>query len=596
MNLRLIIPIIVLCCSGLSAARSEGLPKKLIEYGWDVPSPDFVQKNIREMEKRPFDGVIMRLNGGMNVFLHKPLEAAKFEQDLQSLRATEFSQFTDNFILMLAATDEGWDWFSESDWKASEQNIRLFAKAARAGRCVGVCFDPEPYGRNPWLYGSQSRAKDRSFAEFEAQARRRGARFIRILQKEVPGVKVITFFQLSLFGHLMNIPDPEEKSRALAKEYYGLLPAFLNGMLDAARPGTVVIDGNENAYYYTASEPFFRSYHLIRQSALAMIDPKNRTRYGLQVQAGQALYMDQLFALRQPEKGFISYYMTPEERARWFEHNVYYALHTTDEYVWCYSERVNWWQSQVPEGAEAAIRSAREKLRQGKPLGFGIEDTTRAAEKRMQERAEADIMRRKAIIPKLSAQDTPPVIDGKLDDILWQTIKPLEPFLPALASGQEKTQAKTTAQVAYDSGFLYTAFRCEEPQVDKLAVSGEKRDDSLWMGDVVELFIAQADNPERFYQFMVNPKGVLMDQTVSDKVGDLTFSPDVKYAAARGEKEWTVEMAVPWSAIGGPPQPGERRRANTGRERQPTPELSTWSQVITEFLSPGQFGEWTFGS
>ena len=35
--------------------------KKLIEYGWDVPYPDQLRKDIRNMEKKPFDGVIFRL-------------------------------------------------------------------------------------------------------------------------------------------------------------------------------------------------------------------------------------------------------------------------------------------------------------------------------------------------------------------------------------------------------------------------------------------------------------------------------------------------------------------------------------------------------
>ena len=47
------------------------------------------------------------------------------------------------------------------------------------------------------------------------------------------------------------------------------------------------------------------------------------------------------------------------------KHNVYYALTASDEYVWCYSERMNWWQDNVPEGAEAAIRTARDLVTQG---------------------------------------------------------------------------------------------------------------------------------------------------------------------------------------------------------------------------------------
>ena len=79
---------------------------------------------------------------------------------------------------------------------------------------------------------------------------------------------------------------------------------------------------------------------------------------------------------------YLSYRMTPEERAQWFEHNTYWALYTTDEYVWCYSERMNWWKDQTPPGLEDAIVSARRKIAEGKPLGFDIEPLIEAAGKR----------------------------------------------------------------------------------------------------------------------------------------------------------------------------------------------------------------------
>jgi hypothetical protein len=77
--------------------------------------------------------------------------------------------------------------------------------------------------------------------------------------------------------------------------------------------------------------------------------------------------------MRQPIESLLSYYLTPQERAKWLEHNTYYALSTSDKYVWCYSEEMNWWQNKVPIGAEEAIRSARQKINMQKPLGFNIE-------------------------------------------------------------------------------------------------------------------------------------------------------------------------------------------------------------------------------
>ena len=110
----------------------------------------------------------------------------------------------------------------------------------------------------------------------------------------------------------------------------------------------------------------------MKQRSLTLVPPELRTKHAVNFQAGMALYMDQVLALRQPAEKYLSTYLTPQERLRWFEHNVYYALTTSDEYVWCYSERMNWWQNKVPDGAEAAIRSARKKIADGQPLGFDI--------------------------------------------------------------------------------------------------------------------------------------------------------------------------------------------------------------------------------
>ena len=59
----------LLCVVGALPAASQQLPrKKLIEYGWDVPYPEFVKQHIREMEQKPFDGIIFRVHDYSNAF------------------------------------------------------------------------------------------------------------------------------------------------------------------------------------------------------------------------------------------------------------------------------------------------------------------------------------------------------------------------------------------------------------------------------------------------------------------------------------------------------------------------------------------------
>jgi hypothetical protein len=339
------------------------------------------------MEKKPFDGVIFRLREWNHAFDPRPWDERSLKPQLDDLAAIEWKTFTDNFLCLYAANNWKMDWFNDEQWKNIAANLRLSAKAAKIGRCAGIVFDPEPYGDNPWAYPGMN--KDRSFAEVEAQVRKRGAQFMMAIQSEMPAVRLMTFFHQSLFAALLDIPDIQKRQFQLSKQNWGLLSAFWNGALEAAAPGVRIIDGYELAYYHTAREPFFRAYHLMKQRSLALVPPELRAKHAVQFQAGMALYMDQVLALRQPTENFLSTYLTPQERLRWFEHNVYYALTTSDEYVWCYSERMNWWQDKVPDGAEAAIRSARKKIADGQPLGFDIADFIAAGQKKMNDAAKA---------------------------------------------------------------------------------------------------------------------------------------------------------------------------------------------------------------
>jgi len=87
---------------GAASPASPG--KKLIEYGWDVPTPAQMREDLAAMEKRPFDGLIFRLSGGHNAFVTKPLEPASFAEDERILRSLQFTRFRDNFVLWVAKT------------------------------------------------------------------------------------------------------------------------------------------------------------------------------------------------------------------------------------------------------------------------------------------------------------------------------------------------------------------------------------------------------------------------------------------------------------------------------------------------------------
>ncbi len=345
------------------APGDSHLHKKLIEYGWDAPTPDFLRANIRAMEQRPFDGIVVKLNVGQLVFTHSPHTDSKFMQDQENLKATLFTNFTDNFLIVWASSEQGWNFLSESDWASAEHNLRNFARTAAAGSFKGILFDTETYGQNTWAYNTTT-YPNTTFDQVQAVVRQRGARFMNTLQSELPGVRVLfTFF----LGRLR-----EEYGGQLTYGSMPLFSAFVDGMLSVVTGDVKLIDGNESSYYYTDTAAFDQSRQFLRESI-------NRVAYDYwdaahaHVAIGQAIYADGLLNLLNSPRYTSFYLKTPQERLLFLGHNVYHALRTSDEYVWFYSEHMDWWKKpDIPAGLEDAIRRARDAQAAGRTSNYDM--------------------------------------------------------------------------------------------------------------------------------------------------------------------------------------------------------------------------------
>lgn len=365
------------------AVGSRG--KKLIEYGWDVPGAEFVRDNVRAMEGRPFDGIVFNIKGVRNDpegypnddDIPRAFDTRRWresEMKLDVLRSIRWGRFTDNFLILWGTNDRGMDWFDDTHWDTIAANMLLYARAARTGRCVGIVLDPEPYGESPWEYGIQ-RFPGKSFARVEARVRERGARFISALQRGLPRVRLLTFWGLGIVR-----AQTEYANGNIQETQYALLRAFIEGMLGRAAGNASIIDGNEGAYYYDETLKFFDGLAYIRGSS-SYVSPENRASFARHYRVANALYPDYVFGLwPEFDRGWSQGY-----KQRWWEHNVYHALATSNRYAWCYSEKPDWWRGDVPSGVEGGIRSARRKLSRGEALGFdlvkkaGYWDATRQA-------------------------------------------------------------------------------------------------------------------------------------------------------------------------------------------------------------------------
>ncbi len=348
---------------------TETAGKSLIEIGWDAPTPNYLRANITTMEQRPFNGLMVNLNAGKTIFNKTAYPQSAYTQDRNDLAATASSKLKQNFITIWSARESGWDWFNDNDWAAAETNASNFAKTAKAGNFKGFFFDPEPYGTNPWSYNAQL-YPNQSFASVQAKVRQRGAAFLSAIQTELPDVKILTLFGVSI------VKAQAEEAGSLEKADWVLLAAFIDGMLDVINPQAQLIDGHEGSYYFTKAQEFddFRAY---KRAARDYVSPQNRAKYDNQVKIAHAVFVDGLLNLWKSPRFFGYYLQNDLERQQMLEHNTYHALRTSDEYVWVYNENMDWWGSQgkgvqLPNGLESLLARTAQKISTKQALGFDV--------------------------------------------------------------------------------------------------------------------------------------------------------------------------------------------------------------------------------
>jgi len=144
--------------------------------------------------------------------------------------------------------------------------------------------------------------------------------------------------------------------------------------------------------------------------------------------------------------------------------------------------------------------------------------------------------------------DTPPVIDGKLDESLWSEapfVTGYKTFIPDF--GLEMVE-KTFAYMAYDSENLYFAFRCLDSQPEKIKAAIANRD-TIRPDDWICINLDSFNDHQSLYALYVNPLGIQADSIFAGGVED--HSADmVWYSAGQiDEQGYTIEVRVPFKSL-----------------------------------------------
>ena len=149
------------------------------------------------------------------------------------------------------------------------------------------------------------------------------------------------------------------------------------------------------------------------------------------------------------------------------------------------------------------------------------------------------------VIPKF---DKPPVIDGKLDEEVWQQAAVLKDFYQIQPGDNTPPSKPTEVLLGFDPKFLYIAFKAtDEP--DKVRATIAKRD-NIFQDDYVGFMLDTFNDKRKAFEVFFNPLGIQGDGIITEGRGE-DFSVDL-LMESKGivhETGFNVEIAIPFKSL-----------------------------------------------
>jgi hypothetical protein len=163
--------------------------------------------------------------------------------------------------------------------------------------------------------------------------------------------------------------------------------------------------------------------------------------------------------------------------------------------------------------------------------------------------------------------DTPPRIDGVLDDPMWERAAHLTGFTQQAPNDGAPATERTDVYIAYDDDHLYFAFYAHYEDPSIMRANRVDRDRAA-SDDLITVYLDTYLNQQRGYDFDVNGYGVQGDGIITaggpggaipraDRSWDALFET----AGQIVEDGFVVEMAIPFKSLRYPSRaPGEPHR------------------------------------
>ena len=147
--------------------------------------------------------------------------------------------------------------------------------------------------------------------------------------------------------------------------------------------------------------------------------------------------------------------------------------------------------------------------------------------------------------------DQPVMLDGRLDEAIYQSTPPITAFLQMLPRAGDPASERTEAWIFYDGSHVYVSARCwDAPGGWDLANELRRDASQIRENDHFAVLFDTFYDRRNGFAFSSNPVGGRGDFTTTDEGSpNVDWNPVWDVRTGRFDGGWTVEMAIPFKSL-----------------------------------------------
>ncbi len=147
---------------------------------------------------------------------------------------------------------------------------------------------------------------------------------------------------------------------------------------------------------------------------------------------------------------------------------------------------------------------------------------------------------------------TPLRVDGRLDEDVYRTVRPITDFIQTLPRNGVEPTERTEAWVFFDDQYIYVVGKCYDSAPPEQWIANEMRRDAnqIRQNDHFGMMLDTFHDRRNGYVFYANPLGGRIDLTEADEGNSNSdWNPVWEVRTGRFDGGWTIEIAVPFKSL-----------------------------------------------